>query len=294
MFNPGAIVFEGRIVLVYRAVGADGLSRFGLAWSRDGEGIEDRRALPFYEGGLEDPMARLGVEDPRITSLDGALYLTYCKASVADATTPPLSWEPAPFRVRSAVGVTHDFNHMQEVATILPHVNTKDAVLFPERIGGRYAALIRDYPAIRYCTSADLKEWTTTTLVMDPIVGTWEGERIGAGPSPILTPWGWLLLYHGNEYLRMPGNQRIYSMGLAILDRRNPAQVVYRHPERIFQPEAPYEVDGPVGNVVFGTGLVEVGDRYYLYYGAGDGVIGVAMAEKHDLFELLRQNVSPR
>lgn len=291
VFNPGVAVVEGRVALVYRAVGGDGLSRFGLAWSRDGERIEQHAELPFYEAALDDPLARLGVEDPRITPLDGRYYLTYCKASVDTADTPPLYWEVAPFRVRTGIGVTQDFRSMVETSSLLPDTNTKDGVLFPERIGGKYAALVREYPNIQYLTSPDLQEWSKPVTVMERIPGTWEGERIGAGPPPIRTPWGWLLLYHGNEYLHMPENKRMYCMGLAVLDAEDPTKVLYRHPEPIFRPEAPYEIAGPVGNVVFGTGVAELGDRYFLYYGAGDGVIGVAMADQDALYELIRQGV---
>jgi predicted GH43/DUF377 family glycosyl hydrolase len=275
--------------MVYRAVGGDGLSRFGLAWSADGEHFEERAELPFYEGALDDPFARLGVEDPRITPLDGAYYLTYCKASVEPANIPPLSWEPAPFRLRSGVGMTRDFGSMREVAVIRPETNTKDSVLFPERIDGSYAALVREFPSIQYVTSDDLETWSDPTTLLEPIPGTWEGERIGAGPPPVRTPWGWLLLYHGNEYLHPKENRRLYRIGFAVLDLADPTNVVYRHPDPIFSPEAPYEIEGPVGNVVFATGLVEFGDRFYLYYGAGDGHIGGAVAEKDALFSFVEK-----
>lgn len=291
VFNPGVAVVDGRVALVYRAVGGDGLSRFGLAWTSDGEHIDERSELPFYEAALDDPLARLGVEDPRITPLDGQYYLTYCKASVDTADTPPLFWETAPFRVRTGIGLTRDFQSMVEVSTLLPQVNTKDGVLFPERFGGEYTALVREFPNIQYLTSPDLHEWSEPVTVMERIPGTWEGERIGAGPPPIRTPWGWLVLYHGNEYLHMPDNQRMYCMGLAVLDADDPTRVLYRHPEPIFRPEAPYEIAGPVGNVVFGTGVAELGDRLFLYYGAGDGVIGVATANRDDLYDLIKHGV---
>jgi predicted GH43/DUF377 family glycosyl hydrolase len=293
VFNPGAALVNGRVAIVYRAVGADGLSRFGLAWSEDGERISMRGDIPFYEGAVDDPSARLGIEDPRVTPLDGRYYLSYCKAAVEPASTPPLSWEPAPFRVRTAIGVTDDFGTMEEIGVILPESNSKDGVLFPARVGGRYAALVRVYPSIQLMTSADLQTWSAPAPVMEPIPGTWEAERIGAGPPPLVTPWGWLLLYHGNEYLVMPGNRRMYAMGLAVLDRDDPARVRYRHPHPVFRPQEEYEIEGPVGNVVFGTGLIELEDRYYLYYGAGDGVIGVATAERQAVFDLLRGALGP-
>src|SRR5579875_2167302 len=93
VLNPGTALVGNRVAIIYRAVGNDALSRFGLAWSDDGEHIDQRLPLPFYEGALDDLLARLGVEDPRITPLDGRWYLTYCKASVEEAHTPPLFWE---------------------------------------------------------------------------------------------------------------------------------------------------------------------------------------------------------
>lgn len=287
VLNPGAALHGGRIALVYRAVGGDGLSRLGLAWTADGETIEKRSDLPVYEADLKDPFGRLGVEDPRLTALDDGCYLTYCKASVDTADTPPLYWEIAPFRVRTGIAVTKDFRQVREIGVALPDTNTKDGVLFPERIDGSYAMLVRRFPSIQYLTSPDLRTWTEPTTVMEPILNTWQGERIGAGPPPVRTPWGWLLLYHANEYLRMPANERMYRMGLAVLDAHDPTRVVYRHPDPIFSPEEPYEIAGPVGNVVFGTGLIERAGEFLLYYGAGDGVIGVAMADKHAVYAVL-------
>lgn len=289
VLNPAAAVVDGRVALIYRAVGADGISRFGLAWTEDGERITERSELPWYEAALDDPEGRLGVEDPRITPLDGVYFLSYCKASVEPAGTPRLSWETAPFHIRSGIGVTEKFSGMKEYGAVMPDRNTKDAVFFPERIGGHYTVLVREYPSIQLTTSEDLLKWTVPDrALLEPIPGTWEAERVGAGPPPIRTPWGWLLLYHGNEYLHLPENHRMYSMGLAVLDADDPSEVLYRHPDPIFRPEAPYEIAGPVGNVVFGTGLVERGDTFYLYYGAADGVIGVATTPKETLYELLR------
>jgi predicted GH43/DUF377 family glycosyl hydrolase len=178
---------------------------------------------------------------------------------------------------------------MREAGIILPGVNTKDGVLFPGKLGGRFAALVREYPSIQYTISADLQTWSTPTTVMEPILGTWEGERVGAGPPPVRVPWGWLLLYHANEHLIMSTNQRLYRMGMAVLAADDPSRVLYRHPDPIFSPDAPYEVEGPVGNVVFGTGLVERDGRYWMYYGAGDGVVGLATAERGAIFDIIER-----
>ena len=95
------------------------------------------------------------------------------------------------------------------------------------------------------------------------------------------------MLYHANEFLRFPGNRRMYRMGAALLDIENPDRVLRRLSTPVFEPHAAYEVEGPVGNVVFGTGLLDRETEWWLYYGAGDGVIGVATVQKSDLISLL-------
>lgn len=285
VLNPGAAVVNDRVVLVYRAVGSDGLSRLAVAWSNDGRRFGERRVL--HEAALDDAEARLGIEDPRLTPLDGDLWIVYTKASVAPVGTPLLSWEPAPFRVRMALARAGNADQIRDERPILPELQSKDGVLFPRRIGGLYHALIRVYPSIQITTSPDLRAWSPPRTVLEPIAGGWEAERVGAGPAPIETPWGWLLIYHANEYYRAEGNRRCYRTGMALLDRDDPARVRYRHPDPILAPSTPYEMAGPVGNVVFATGLIVREDHYYLYYGAADGVIGLATAPAAAIHNLL-------
>jgi len=285
VLNPGAAVVEGRIMLVYRAVGLDGCSRLGVAWSDDGVSFQERRH--FYEPLPGDHAARLGVEDPRLTILEGELWVSYTKASVAPVGSPTLSWEPAPFLMRMALARVDPRRGLVDERPLLPAVQAKDAVLFPRRINGLYWALVRVYPSMQVTTSPDLRTWSTPITVLEPRPGSWEGERVGAGAPPVETPWGWLVLYHANERYRAEGNRRHYRMGVALLERDDPTRVLYRRPDPLFSPHAAYEQEGPVGRVVFGTGLVERDGRYFLYYGAADGVIGVASTGVADLQRLV-------
>jgi len=286
VLNPGAMVMDEKTVLIYRAVGTDGISRFGRAVSVDGKCFA-REDVPVHEAGIRDWEARLGIEDPRITFLDSCYYVTLIKAATEPAHHPALAWETAPFRIRAWIARTADLRIFDELGPVRHDSNIKDLVLFPEKFDGRYAALIREYPSIQLITSEDLEEWSRPAPVIHPRPGTWEAERVGAGPPPVRVPGGWLVLYHANEYLRFPGNRRLYRMGLALLDGDDPSRVVYRHPEPIFEPTAPYEREGPVGQVVFGTGLIDRGEEIDLYYGAADGVIGLATARKEELLGLL-------
>jgi predicted GH43/DUF377 family glycosyl hydrolase len=288
--NPGILDRGDRIDMLYRAVGIDGLSRFGHASSTDGRSFE-RGSTPAFESQYDDVDARLGIEDPRITQVEGRVFVTYTKAAVESADTPPLSWEPAPFRVRPCIAETNNLSNFQEIRSTFSE-NAKDLVLFPERINGQYVGLLRRYPSVQLITSPDLVHWSERETILTPLPGGWEEERVGAGPPPIRTQHGWwLALYHANEFLRKEENRRFYRMGMAVLDGDDPSRVIYRHPHPIFEPEAEYEVGGPVGNVVFGTGLVERGHELWLYYGGGDGVVCLATVELEALLSLIPDNL---
>ena len=159
--NPAAVQdTDGRIHLLYRAVGFDGISRFGYASTLDGVTIDRRPELPIYEGNIEDPAVRLGVEDPRITCLEDRFYVTYTQTSLYPANAPfKIPNEQAPWRVRAGMLVTDDFTRFDSVGQILPDMDTKDCVLFPERIAGRYVLLHRIYPDIQIAYSDDLRQW---------------------------------------------------------------------------------------------------------------------------------------
>jgi predicted GH43/DUF377 family glycosyl hydrolase len=286
VLNPGVVRYGNEIIMLYRAVGGDGISRFGLARSTDGRHF-DRQEKPWAETAPGDWDGRLGIEDPRIVCIGGVFYISYCKVGVGPATAERLWWENAPFHIRPWIARTEDFSVMREIGSVRGDQIAKDLVLFPERIGGKFVAMIREFPSIQIIRSSDLVNWDPPTAIIEPIPDSWEADRVGAGPPPLRVPGGWLVIYHANEYLRLPENQRIYRLGLALLDSDDPTMVKYRHPEPIFTPEAPYECSGPVGNVVFATGLIETDGELALYYGAGDGVIGRATTRTADLLALI-------
>jgi predicted GH43/DUF377 family glycosyl hydrolase len=287
VLNPGAAEVNGRVALVYRAIGGDHLSRLGLAWSDDGRHVGERQFL--YEPALDDAQARLGVEDPRLTPLEGALWVTYTKASVKPVGAPWPPWQSLPYRERGALARIEEMARVCEERLIFPDAQVKDAVLFPRRIGGLYHALTRIFPSIQITSSPDLRSWSQPRTLLEPRPGTWEAERIGPGAPPVETPFGWLLIYHGNAYYRREARERYYRMGLAVLDRDDPARVLYRHPDPIFAPSASYETGGKVPNVVFPSGLLRRDGLYYLYYGAGDDSINLATAPVESIHAFLER-----
>jgi predicted GH43/DUF377 family glycosyl hydrolase len=116
---------------------------------------------------------------------------------------------------------------------------------------------------------------------------SWESRKIGAGPPPIKTEDGWLLLYHGVEGRR---GETIYRAGAALLDLHNPSRVIARSREPILEPTEDYEKYGDVPNVVFPEGAVVLEGKLYLYYGGGDKVCCLAMVKLRELIDWLLRN----
>ena len=208
-----------------------------------------------------------GVEDPRITLLDGTYWINYSAVS--------------PRGIATALASTKDFRSYQRHGIIFAP-NNRDVTIFPDRIDGRYMALHRPMPAglgdvaIWIASSPDLLSWGSHQLVASARASGWDDAKVGGGAVPFRVTsgrWdGWLALYHGVT----ESPTTTYSLGALLLDARDPSRVVGRSREPVLRPEAPYEREGFFGRVVFSCGLLADGDLVRVYYGAADGVTAVA------------------
>jgi predicted GH43/DUF377 family glycosyl hydrolase len=117
----------------------------------------------------------------------------------------------------------------------------------------------------------------------------WDANKIGLSPPPILTPQGWLVIYHG---VRQSAAGAIYRLGLALFDLQEPEVCLKRGDEWIFSPQKPYEQRGDVDNVVFPCGctIAPDGDTLRLYYGAADTSIALATGSVRGMLEWLGRN----
>lgn len=254
--DPRAVIAEGSVWLT-------SMSHLRVARSRDGIHfeIEGKPALSpsnRYEA--------FGIEDPRITLLDGTYWINYTAVSQHGITT--------------ALASTKDFRTFERHGVIFPPPN-RDVTIFPEKIGGRYVALHRPMPeglgkpSIWVASSPDLISWGNHRLVATARPGKWDDAKIGGGAVPFRVLSGnqdaWLAVYHG-----VTGSPPAYSLGALLLDFHDPGKVLARSREPILKPETPYEREGFYGNVVFTCGLVAEGDLVRIYYGAADAVMAVA------------------
>jgi len=255
----------------------DGVSRFGHATSTNGYDIAKRDVNPIYES-VGDELEVLGVEDPRITRIDDTYYITYTGASLYPCCeVQPSLTKSVPWRCRVGLLATKDFKSFSKMGCILPDMDNKDVVLFPEKINGQYVLLHRTFPNIWIAYSEDLVHWHDHKLLMRVQPTSWDCNRIGAGAPPIKTEQGWLNFYHGVDH------QRRYRLGILLLDLDDPTKIIGRSAEPILSPEMDYEKVGLVPNVVFTCGAVEFKGRYFVYYGGADKVIGVATMDSDDL-----------
>lgn len=284
VLNPGVARLGAETVLLVRVEDRTGLSHLCVARSRDGLGDwtidADQRLLPD----LRSEPERFGIEDPRITLCGAEYMIVYTGYSNAG----PL--------VRLAS--TRDFVSFEPHGTLMPPED-KDAALFPHTFDGRWALIHRPVATaprhmahIWLSWSPDLHYWGDNAILLPAREGGWwDAHKVGLGPPPLLTPRGWLLLYHG---VRVTAAGAIYRLGLALLDAEQPQQVLARSSEWIFGPDAPYERAGDVPEVVFPCGwlLQDDGDTLRLYYGAADTSICIATASLAALLAWLDRHSS--
>lgn len=280
-FNPAVTTYQDKIIILYRAIGGDGLSRFGLARSQDGVSFQ-RQDDPILEADIEDPYERLGIEDARITQIGDTYYIVYTAPSVYPARVfrerkfaPSLS-HLAPWRVRPSLITTKDWQNFEKKGRLL-EADTKDACLLPEKLNGEFVLFHRIYPHTYITYSTDLKNWHNEKILFSPREGYWDSERVGFGAPPIKTAKGWLVIYHAVDQVHT------YQLGLVVLDLADPSKVLYRSPEPILTPEEGYERVGLTPNVVFTCGAIEKDGKYFVYYGAADKVIGLATIAKNEI-----------
>ena len=118
-------------------------------------------------------------------------------------------------------------------------------------------------------------------MVMTPRRGLWDGGRIGGGAVPIKTDRGWLAIYHGAD------EQNRYALGAVLCDLAQPARVLARSAQPLLVPEAPYEVAGFFGNVVFTCGTIVEDDTLAIFYGAADRCVCAASVSLSEVLDSL-------
>lgn len=267
--DPGINLNDPRVVCFPDRMFLTTISHLRVARSNDGVHftVEPKPAL-FPD----QPYEAFGLEDPRITKLGDTYYVVYKGVE--------------PHGITQCLATTKDFVTWQKHGIIFCPENM-DAMIFPEKIRGKYAALHRPMP--RYmgapnmwvAYSDDILHWGGHKLLLTCTSGTWEGGRIGGGAVPFMTEKGWLEIYHAAT------EGDCYCLGALLLDAEYPENVLAKSPAPILAPEAPYETNGFKGNVVFTCGAITNGDTVTVYYGACDETICAASFSISEILDSL-------
>ncbi len=270
-FNPAVARRGDKIVMLYRAQDRQGTSRLGYAESADGVHFT-RRDEPVLSP-AEEYEKDGGVEDPRLVQFGETYYLTYTGYNKKDA--------------QLCLAISADLINWDRKGVIIPANKgnwnvkwTKSGAIVPEKIDGKYwmyflgtTADNRDQAGL--ASSTDLLHWTEATQapVLPVRPGRFDSRVAEPGPPPVVTPNGIVLIYNGAD------DKLVYRTGIAIFDRNDPRNLLWRSDEPVFSPGKEWERVGQVPNVVFVEGMAQQGNRYLFYYGGADKYVGVAEAQ---------------
>jgi len=288
VLNPGAIKLNGKVYLVYRAVGEDDVSRLGLAASEDGFEFVERLEEPIFEP--QGKSEEKGCEDPRLTLIGDRIYMLYTAYNGLIAQIALASISVDDF-------LDYRWAAWRRHGLLFPGSANKNAALFPDRVDEQFTMLHRVEPHIWITSAYDLRcPWPGKEhkILAPSASGTaWDGKKVGAGSQPLKTKHGWLLITHGTDHAG------VYRLGVMLLDLAATTILLYRSPNSVLDPVEKCEV-GEVGkcwvhNVVYTCGAVPLDgvggtlgaeDDVLVYYGAADTAVCVATARISDLIPI--------
>ncbi len=296
VFNPGAIKFNGTYYLLLRVQSRSRETGFVVAESADGYRfkVHDRAV---HLSGMEKLGQRIyHIYDGRLTAYGDTVYIMFAMDMEGACHLGLASTKD--FRAFTFLGLTTEDD-------------TRNGVLFPEKVGGRYLRMDRPNKAeveggvrtgntIWLSESKDLLQWSRIAPLISGRFHYWD-EFIGSGPPPVKTRRGWLHIYHG--VAGHFGSANIYQGGVILLDLADPQKVLGRCRCNILEPREIWELAGQVPNVVFPSGMIV--ERYdpdgfalpesevKVYYGAADTVVGLATSTVQDLIDAAMEGPIP-
>ena len=314
VLNP-AVIFNEKdqsFYMFYRCAGNDKKHTIsmGLAISKDGINFKRYSSKPILSG-EENGLDEGGIEDPRIIKYNDYYYLTYAsrvfhpgqywKANQRNFGFCP---KDGPKALQNNNTLTHlaiskDLIHFKKLGPITdPRFDDRDVMIFPEKINGKFWMVSRGIertssndkiyknkkPAIFISSSNDMMRFENYELLFEG-KEDWESAKIGASIPPLKTKDGYVLVYHG-----VSEKDRNYRIGAVILDLKDPKKVLYRTKHYLFEPKEKFETEGYYCGCVFPTSIVNRNGKLFIYYGAGDKVIGLCFADLKELVKFIKED----
>jgi predicted GH43/DUF377 family glycosyl hydrolase len=282
VFNANPIKIGNKINLLYRAQSQPerfenhqfSLSVIGRAESSDGFNFKKRQEFISPTESWE----KYGLEDPRATFIDGKYFIFYTALSIFPFSTDG---------IKVGLAISPDLKTISEKHLVTPF-NAKAMILFPEKINGKFVALLSvntdrppskiafaEFDTIEQMWDGDFwKKWYTRVDEHILDIQKTDSEQVEVGSVPIKTKDGWLLVYsHIKNYF---SNDKIFGIRAVLLDLKNPQKIIGKTRGPIMIPEESYEKYGQSPNIIFPSGAIVIGDDLLIYYGAADTSCAVA------------------
>lgn len=279
IFNSAAVPYNGKFAGVFRVDDISrrmtlhaGFSDDGINWQIDPEMIsftDTPEGVGEFDWGY----------DPRVCKIDDRYLVTWCNSLAGYPTI--------------GMAETKDFRTFRQMENAFLPFN-RNGVMFPRKINGKYMMLSRPsdpghtpFGDIFISSSPDLKYWGEHRHVMKTTMG-WQGTKIGAGPIPIETNEGWLMIYHG---VLGSCNGFVYSFGAALLDLEQPWKVIARSRRYLLNPREYYECVGDVPNVCFPCAALSdsATGRIAVYYGCADTCTGLCFCYLDEVLDFIKK-----
>ena len=281
IFNSAIIPYKGEFIGVFRADHRNGYPQLHLGRSKDAIKWEiENEHIKFHNEDGSPAKPNLYSYDPRLLEIEGTYYITWCNYFNGPTV---------------GIAKTKDFKTFIQLENAFLPFN-RNGVLFPRKINGNFVMLNRPsdnghtpFGDIYLSESPDLTYWGKHRLVMKTSHYWWKNTKLGAGPVPIETTDGWLLIYHG---VCTTCSGYIYSIGAAILDIDNPSKILHNSENYILTPEELYETTGFVPNVCFPCATLQDANtgRIAVFYGAADTYSALAFTQVDELIDYIKSH----
>lgn len=293
-FNGNPIEVGRSVHMVYRAQSLPekfgehnfSMSVVGKAESKDGIHFKNRTAFITPENDWE----RFGCEDPRVTKIGGKYYIFYTALSAFPLNIPE--------GIKVGLAISKDMKKIDSKHLITPF-NAKAMTLFPEKINGKYMAMLTVNPDLlpTHITMAefnkieemwDEKYWKKWYSKLDKhIFIRGDGnDRIEIGSCPIKTKDGWLIICCRIQNHSSPN--RVFAIEAFLLDLKDPKKIIGKTRGALIVPEESYEKNGLIGNTIFPSGARIVKDDLVIYYGATDTSVAIASVNLEKLLQVMK------
>jgi len=281
IFNSAIIPYKGGFIGVFRADHKNGYPNLHLGRSKDALHWEiEEEIIRFQNEDGTSAKPILYGYDPRLLVIEGMYYITWCNYF----NGPTIG-----------IAKTKDFKVFTQLENAFLPFN-RNGVLFPRKMNGNFMMLSRPsdnghtpFGNIFLSQSPDLIYWGKHSLVLNTSHYWWKNVKLGAGPVPIETSEGWLLIYHG---VCATCSGFIYSIGGALLDINDPSKVIANCANYLLTPEEPYETIGFVPNVIFPCAALHDSEtgRLAIFYGAADTYCALAFARLDEIIDYIKSN----